>query len=274
MSQCVARRILQLHTTQLLRRSTRISRHSVLSKSDRHTVSILDRRHTHTNSTPSMEEQNILERVLRLVQNERLISDKHGSNGKVVDFLDPAEMMSLLPLDIDSKGCNDEEMQKISEMVVKYSVKTCHPHFYNQLYHGADEYGLAGSWLSDALNTNGHTFEVAPVFTIIEHSLLAYMRKLFGWGDEGDGIFSPGGSISNMYGMVLARHKAYPDIKRTGLSGLPALVALTSEESHYSIVKGANWMGLGVDNVVKVKTDSGGRMIPAELENALTDMKK
>ena len=68
-----------------------------------------------------------------------------------------------------------------SEAVVQYSVKTCHPYFYNQLYHGVDEYGLAGSWLSDALNTNIHTFEVAPAFIAIEHSLLAYIRQLFGW---------------------------------------------------------------------------------------------
>ena len=46
--------------------------------------------------------------------------------------------------------------------MVQYSVKTCHPYFYNQLYHKVDEYGLVGFWLSDALNTNIHTFEVAP----------------------------------------------------------------------------------------------------------------
>jgi len=76
--------------------------------------------------------------------------------------------------------------------------------------------------------------------------------------------------MSNMYGMMLARHKAFPEVKvgrdcrdilimfqRNGLGGLPPLVALTSEESHYSIVKGANWLGLGVDNVVKVATDAG-----------------
>ena len=43
----------------------------------------------------------------------------------------------------------------------------------NQLW--VDEYGLAGFWLSDALNTNIHTFEVAPAFIAIEHSLLAYI---------------------------------------------------------------------------------------------------
>ena len=74
---------------------------------------------------------------------------------------------------------------------------------------------------------------------------------------QGDGIFNPGGSMSNFYGMLLARHHLYPELKTRGLFGPPPLVALTSEESHYSIVKGANLLGLGVDNVVKVKTDTG-----------------
>lgn len=71
---------------------------------------------------------------------------------------------------------------------MKYSVKTCHPHFYNQveetfstpqiihclqLYHGADEYGVAGSWLSDALNTNIHTFEV----TVVRQIMFARWRR-------------------------------------------------------------------------------------------------
>ena len=137
-----------------------------------------------------------------------------------------------------------------------------------QLYHGADEYGLAGSWLSDALNTNNHTFEVAPVFIVVERAVLGYVMSKFGWpSGEGDGIMCPGGSIANMYGMVLARHRRFPEAKSGGVAviGKP-LVAFTSEESHYSIAKGANWLGLGLDNVVKVKTDERGRMIPSELE--------
>ena len=43
-------------------------------------------------------------------------------------------------------------------------------------------------------------------------------------------IVSAGGSVSNMYGMVLARYKAIPDSKTKGLSGLPPLVVFTSED--------------------------------------------
>jgi hypothetical protein len=43
--------------------------------------------------------------------------------------------------------------------------------------------------------------------------------------------------MSNMYGMVLARYKAVPDSKMKGLSGLPPLVAFTSEDvSHVHIL--------------------------------------
>lgn len=211
----------------------------------------------------------ILQKVNDIVQKNKLLSDHYDVNKKVVDFEHPKDLQSLLPLDIGKAGVSDEELEKISEDVVKLSVKTCHPYFYNQLYHGADEYGVAGSWLSDALNTNIHTFEVAPAFIIIEHHVLGYIRKLFGWGDQGDGIFSPGGSLSNMYGMMLGRHWKFPELKSKGLFGHPPIVAFTSEESHYSIVKGANWLGMGVENVVKVKTDEGGRMIPEELEKCI-----
>ena len=39
-----------------------------------------------------------------------------------------------------------------------------------------------------------------------------------------------GGSLSNMYGMSLARHKLYPDIKKTGLFKRNPLVVLTSDQ--------------------------------------------
>jgi len=87
-------------------------------------------------------------------------------------------------------------------------------YFYFQLYHGIDTYGLASSWLSDALNTNNHTFEVAPVFIMVEKALMRYTMLKFGWDPEqGDGITAPGGSSANFYGMVLARYRLIPGNK-------------------------------------------------------------
>ena len=56
-----------------------------------------------------------------------------------------------------------------------------------------------------------------------------------------------------MYGMVLARNSKFPEVKSTGLSGLPHLACFTSEDGHYSVTKGAHWLGLGTDSVYKAR---------------------
>lgn len=109
-----------------------------------------------------------------------------------------------------------------------------------------------------------YTYEVAPVFTLMENQLLQTFGQLFGYA-EGDGIFAPGGSISNMYGMMLARYKLVPDAKASGLFGMRPLVAFTSDESHYSCMKAVHWLGIGTDNLVIVSTDARGRMRPDDL---------
>ena len=67
------------------------------------------------------------------------------------------------------------------------------------------------------------------MLTLMENEIIQTFANKFGF-TEGDGIFSPGGSISNMYGMVLARYNAIPNVKSTGMFGLKPLVAFTSEE--------------------------------------------
>ena len=39
------------------------------------------------------------------------------------------------------------------------------------------------------------TYEVAPVYNLIEEVVLEKMRSIIGWTEPGDGLFNPGGSI-------------------------------------------------------------------------------
>lgn len=63
----------------------------------------------------------------------------------------------------------------------------------------------------------------------MEEVVLRSLRSLVGW-DEGDGIFCPGGSISNMYAMNVARYWAFPQVKTQGLWSVPRLAVFTSQE--------------------------------------------
>lgn len=83
-----------------------------------------------------------------------------------------------------------------------------------EFFRSVDPYGLIGQWLTDALNPSVYTFEVAPVMTIMEETVLKEMRKFLGYPDgQGDGIFCPGGSIANGYAINCARFYAFPEVK-------------------------------------------------------------
>ncbi|XP_046997459.1 acidic amino acid decarboxylase GADL1 [Schistocerca americana] len=204
-----------------------------------------------------------LARVLQLLREEGALNP--GTDQPVVRFRHPAELQELLSLDLGTAVKSQEKLLALCRAVIQYSVKTNHRHFYNQLYGGTDTYGLAGAWITESLNTNQHTFEVSPAFTLVENAVLQHMLKIFGY-TNGDGIFAPGGSLSNMYAMVLARYRAVPDVKMKGICGSQPLVAFVSEDAHYSFSKAAHWLGIGTDNLISVKTDEMGRMIVDELE--------
>ncbi|XP_058975350.1 cysteine sulfinic acid decarboxylase-like [Musca domestica] len=208
-----------------------------------------------------------------LVDEKAFCADPQEWHEKIVDFVQPDELKKLIDLKIEeNQNYTLEEIQKICQQVIRYSVKTSHGRFHNQLFGQMDPYGLAGSWITEALNTSAYTFEVAPVFSLIETEIVRKVCELCGYG-QGDGIFSPGGSISNMYGVVLARYRQFPEIKSKGMFGIPPLVIFTSEESHYSFKKAAHWLGFGVENCVMVKTNDRGQMLPEDLELKILEAK-
>ena len=79
--------------------------------------------------------------------------------------------------------------------------------------HSLDPYGLVAQWVTDSLNPSVYTYEVAPVFTLLEDQMLREMRRYAGFPADGDGLFCPGGSMANAYGMHCARHRAVPNVK-------------------------------------------------------------
>ncbi|XP_053823331.1 cysteine sulfinic acid decarboxylase isoform X2 [Vidua chalybeata] len=106
----------------------------------------------------------------------------------------------------------------------------------------------------------------------MEEQVLAKLREFVGWS-TGDGIFAPGGSISNMLAMNVARFWRFPESRSRGNWDLPRLGLFASQESHYSILKGAALLGIGTDNVHLVQTDKRGKMIPEELEKEIQRVK-
>ncbi|XP_003403161.2 cysteine sulfinic acid decarboxylase [Bombus terrestris] len=201
---------------------------------------------------------------------EEAVFQGTSRKNKVVEWMKPATLQSAIDLKLSDQGSSHEKLFTLARNVIKYSVKTGHPRFINQLYSSVDPYGLLGQWLTDALNPSVYTYEVSPVFSLMEEEILREMRKIVGWKDgKGEGIFCPGGSIANGYAINLARHYKFPQLKELGLSSAGRLIIFTSRDSHYSVKKLSAFLGLGTSNVYEVKTNSRGKMCITNLEEQI-----
>ncbi|XP_023931572.1 cysteine sulfinic acid decarboxylase [Lingula anatina] len=217
--------------------------------------------------------QKFLEDVFDMMMSEA-VEKGTDPKSKVLEFQQPEELATKLDIQLGHEGCEDGQLLEMCRKTIQYSVKSGHPHFFNQLFQGFDVKGLAGAWVTEALNTSSYTYEMAPAFTLIEQEVLMNLRKLVGYpGGEGDGIFTPGGSIANIYGVNLARFSKFPEIKSKGMQALPRICGFTSQQSHYSLKKAFALLGIGLDNLIPVPCDDTGRMIPSELENAIQQAK-
>jgi len=185
----------------------------------------------------------------------------------VVRHVSPAHLRERLALSIPREGRPLEDLLDDVRATLHYSVRTGHPGFSNQLYGDYDAAALLGEWMTALLNTSMYTYEVAPVVTLMEADLIRHLCRFVGWSaDEGEGVFTPGGSIANLMGVLAARHRLLPHVKARGLGPTDRLVLFLSEEAHYSIERAASVTGLGSAAARKVEVDESGCMRPDALE--------
>ncbi|HED52968.1 MAG TPA: aminotransferase class V-fold PLP-dependent enzyme, partial [Phycisphaerales bacterium] len=207
-----------------------------------------------------MSTVNPLEHISHLVQD---LLDSERST-PVRPTLDPEDAERMFGLAIPKDGSSADEIVGRLREVVLATPTTSGPRFYNQLFGGREPVATLAEMLTAAMNISMYTYKVAGVQVLIERVLLEHMANLAGLSG-GDGLFTPGGSMSNMAAMIIARNEADASVRNHGMTG-GRRVVYTSAEAHYSVRKNAGMIGLGRENVRKVPVDAAGRMIPKELE--------
>lgn len=68
------------------------------------------------------------------------------------------------------------------------------------------------------------------------------------------GVFTIGGTISNLYGAKIGIEKVVPGAMQNGM-GAQRVVGICSEASHYSNRTVAGWLGIGVQQLIAIPTD-------------------
>ncbi len=215
-----------------------------------------------------MNEQNILSVAFDKIKNYLL--NNTDNEMPVIKFKSPSELHEIIDLPIKQTRVSEQEFLELLDKYLEYSVRTGNKQFLNQLYSGFNFPAFIGEIFTSLANTSMYTYEVAPVATMIETEMIKLMNSYTGY-TNGDGIFVSGGSNANLIAMFSARNKVFPEGRFIGYDRNIKLKAFINEQAHYSFETAANILGIGAVNVIKVKADKNGRLIPAELEREIND---
>ena len=199
----------------------------------------------------------------------RILLERQAQEARqpVVPPKDPGTLREILDLELPDKGLDLETVGQRLHELVRHTPTTASGSFFNQLFGGREPASLLGETVAAALNNSMYTYKVAGAQVLVELELIKEMGLRVGFEDA-DGVFTPGGSLSNLTGMLLARDRARPRLRAEGFSG-PRLRVYSSSDCHYSVAKAVSVLGLGIDNLVYVDVDDRGRMDPAALDRAI-----
>lgn len=199
---------------------------------------------------------------------EKYINENKDDTVSTSIYLNPKELKAKLSLSLSKEGTNENEFLTLLDDYLKFSVRTGKKQFLNQLYSGFNLPAFLGEVFSALTNTSMYTYEVAPVATLIEKEMIDFLNSYTKY-KNGDGIFVTGGSNSNLLAMFSARNHLLPQNRFEGYNGQEHLVAFVNEYAHYSFETAANLIGIGSNNVIKVKTNKNGSILPKQFEKAI-----
>ena len=125
-----------------------------------------------------------------------------------------------------------------------------------------------------AVNSSLDTWDQSAGGTLIERRLTDWTAGRIGFGDAADGVFTSGGTQSNLQALLLARGEAFLSGRIDAAAPFAETISrfrvLASTDGHFSVQKSATVLGLGADAVVAVRTDAHHRMDPTALDLELT----
>lgn len=213
-----------------------------------------------------------LSRAVDLVQ-ERLRSAERPFTG-----ISPSELAAaFVEVDLDAP-CDHLEaaLSELHELYLRDAVFFHHPRYVAHLNCPVALPALVAEVILSAVNSSLDTWDQSVGGTLVEQRLIDWTAARIGLGDAADGIFTSGGTQSNLMALLLARdvccarELGVADVARRGLpADFGRLRILASEVSHFSVQKAAALLGLGHDAVIPVACDERFRMGTAALQRTI-----
>ncbi|MEU8619330.1 aspartate aminotransferase family protein [Streptomyces sp. NPDC048623] len=177
----------------------------------------------------------------------------------------PAELAPVVDaVDLDRPlGDASAALDELEDVYLRDAVYFHHPRYLAHLNCPVVIPAVLGEAVLSAVNSSLDTWDQSAGGTLIERKLIDWTAARIGLGPLADGVFTSGGTQSNLQALLLAREES-------GTTDLSRMRVFASECSHFSVQKSAQLLGLGRDAVVPIPVDREKRLqsvvLAAELE--------
>ncbi len=187
----------------------------------------------------------------------------------------PGDVIALLPEHVPEEPEPWEAIEKDLDAIVEPNLTHWqHPGYLAYFANTGSVPGVVGDILAAVYNQVVFLWRTSAALTELEQVVVRWLTELVGlpWGPDGfDGQLADTASTASLIALTAAREQAFPDVRRTGLSGLPPGVVYASELAHSSIDKACLGLGFGTSGLRKIPTDGEFRMDPARLAAAISE---
>src|SRR5690606_27775289 len=193
------------------------------------------------------------------------------------------ELRSAIAFNPSKQGLGVEKsLERMVELFLNKSLKVDHPHSLAHLHCPTMVTSQIAEVLINATNQSMDSWDQSPAGSLMEVQLIDWLRQKVGYGAGQAGVFTSGGTQSNLMGVLLARAtgiaKDWKDqigqpwcVKRNGIPayGMRNVKVICSENAPFSVQKNMAMIGMGCQSVVTVPVNENAQMDGDALEKTI-----
>ncbi|MFD8639599.1 pyridoxal phosphate-dependent decarboxylase family protein [Streptomyces zaomyceticus] len=198
-----------------------------------------------------------------VIEGVERVADKLATTRGPFTGVTPAGLAPVIDaVDLDKPlGDTSAALDELESVYLRDAVYFHHPRYLGHLNCPVVIPAVLGEAVLSAVNSSLDTWDQSAGGTLIERKLVDWTNGRIGFGPAADGVFTSGGSQSNLQALLLAREEAMAGQGGwEGPGGLSRLRIFSSECSHFSVQKSAKLLGLGMDAVISIPVDRDKRM--------------
>ncbi|MFB2539026.1 MULTISPECIES: pyridoxal phosphate-dependent decarboxylase family protein [unclassified Acinetobacter] len=176
----------------------------------------------------------------------------------------------------------EKSLQRMVDLFLNKSLKVHHPHSLAHLHCPTMVASQVAEVLINATNQSMDSWDQSPAGSLMEVQLIDWLRQKVGYGFGQAGVFTSGGTQSNLMGVLLARDWCIAknwknadgqewSVQRDGLpaDALQKVKVICSENAHFSVQKNMAMMGMGFQSVVTVPVNDQAQIDIDALEKTM-----